>query len=55
MIPKSSLFFTCSTLDDPTLFSAMTPLQFFRTEHIHHNNRWTLCAKEYCYKNFLLG
>jgi hypothetical protein len=33
----------------------MTPLRFFRTEHIHHNNRWTLCAKEYCYKNVLLG
>lgn len=33
----------------------MTPLRFFYTEHLHHGNRWTLCAKEYCYKNVLLG
>lgn len=33
----------------------MTPAKFFFTEHLHHNNRWTLCAKEYCYKTVLLG
>ncbi len=33
----------------------MTPARFFFTEHRHQGNRWTLCAKEYCYRNFLLG
>lgn len=45
----------CSTMDDPTLFSAMLPWPYFLTEHLHHNMRWTLCAREICYRNLLLG
>lgn len=45
----------CSTLDDPGLLSALTPLSFFFTEHRHHGVRWSLCAKEMCYRNSLLA
>ena len=44
-----------STIDDPTLLSVLTPLRYFFTEHEHHGVRWTLCAKEMCYRNALLG
>lgn len=44
-----------STIDDPFIFSAITPWSFFYTEHNHRRNRWSLCAKEICYKNRLLG
>lgn len=44
-----------STLDDPMLFSAMLPWSFFLTEHHHKGNRWTLCAREMCYRNAFLS
>lgn len=45
----------CSTADDPMLFCSMLPASFFFTEHRHLGNRWSLCAKEICYRNPLLG
>lgn len=53
--PTESLPMPFSTLDDPALFSAILPLSYFFTEHQHGGMRWTLCAKELCYKNALLG
>ena len=44
-----------STLDDPFLFCAMLPLSFFFTEHVHERVRWSICAREMCYKSELLG
>lgn len=44
-----------STADDPMLFCSMLPASFFFTEHRHAGNRWSLCAKEICYRNPLLG
>ena len=44
-----------STVDDPSLFCAMLPISFFLTEHDHGGNRWTMCAKEFCFKNAALG
>jgi len=44
-----------STLDDPMLLSAMLPWSFFLTEHVHGKVRWSLCAREICYSNYLLG
>jgi len=44
-----------STIDDPFLISTIIPWSFFWTEHSHHGNRWSICAKEICYKNWLLG
>jgi monolysocardiolipin acyltransferase len=44
-----------STLDDPMLLSAMLPWTFFLTEHVHGRTRWSLCARELCYRNHLLG
>jgi len=37
------------------LLSAMLPWRFFITEHLHKNVRWSLCAREICYRNPLLG
>lgn len=45
----------CSTLDDPGLLSAITPLSYFFSEHRHHGVRWSLCAREMCYRNPLLA
>eukprot|EP00951_Prasinocladus_malaysianus_P015163 scaffold116097_cov23-Prasinocladus_malaysianus.AAC.1 len=42
-----------STFDDPGVLCAMLPLSFFWTENIHKGVRWTLCAKEICYSNWL--
>lgn len=44
-----------STLDDPMLFSAMFPLSFFFSEHRHRRVRWSICAREVCYSNTVLG
>lgn len=44
-----------SPLDDPFLFCAMLPLSFFFTEHVHERVRWSICAREMCYKSRLLG
>jgi hypothetical protein len=44
----------CSTLDDPGVLSAMLPWRYFYTEHQHHGVRWSLCAREMCFKNELL-
>ncbi|KAG1667040.1 hypothetical protein FOA52_000401 [Chlamydomonas sp. UWO 241] len=43
-----------SLFDDPGLFCAMTPWSYFWSEHRHHGMRWTMCAKEVCFKNELL-
>ncbi|QDZ18101.1 Tafazzin-like protein [Chloropicon primus] len=44
-----------STVDDPSLFCAFLPLSFFFTEHEHERTRWTMCAKEFCFKNAVLS
>ena len=44
-----------STLDDPTLLTAMSPLGFFFTESRHGRVRWTMCANDMCHKNKLLS
>ena len=44
-----------STIDDPFLFCAMLPLSFFFTDHVHNRVRWSICAREMCYKHRLLG
>lgn len=33
----------------------MLPWSFFFTEHVHGKVRWSLCARELCYSNPLLG
>ncbi|KAK3264365.1 hypothetical protein CYMTET_26888 [Cymbomonas tetramitiformis] len=43
-----------STLDDPALISAMLPLSFLWSESQHEKNRWTMCAREICFKNAFL-
>ena len=40
-----------STLDDPMLVSSILPWSLFTHEHVTGRNRWTLCAKEVCFKN----
>ena len=45
----------CSTLDDPVVMSNLMPWRFFATESQHEGNRWSLCAREICFKNKLLG
>ena len=45
----------CSTVDDPFVFGALIPFSYISTEHKHKGVRWSLCAKEICYKNRLLG
>ncbi|PSC70805.1 phosphate acyltransferase [Micractinium conductrix] len=44
-----------STVDDPMVFCNLLPASFFFSEHRHSGNRWSLCAKELCYCNPLLG
>ena len=45
----------CSTLDDPVVMSNLMPWHFFASESHHMGNRWSLCAREICYKSKLLG
>ncbi|KAK9831538.1 hypothetical protein WJX81_006941 [Elliptochloris bilobata] len=55
--PDMGLITVCnhtSTLDDPVVLSAMLPLRFFWGEARHGGNRWSLCAKEICFRNELL-
>jgi monolysocardiolipin acyltransferase len=33
------------------LLSAMLPWSFFLTDHLHGRVRWSLCARELCYRN----
>ena len=40
--------------DDPGVISAITPWWYFWTEPRHHGMRWSMCAKEVCFKNELL-
>ena len=42
-------------MDDPSIFCAMLPLSFFLTEDSHEKNRWTMCAKEFCFRSQVLG
>ena len=44
----------CSTVDDPFIISALLPLSFLWRETQHKQNRWSLCAKEICFRNVLL-
>ena len=44
-----------STIDDPVVLSVLLPWNFFYTESMHGGNRWSLCAKEICYRNTFLG
>ena len=45
----------CSTVDDPFVFGALIPFSYISTEHRHQGVRWSLCAKEICFKHRLLG
>lgn len=48
------LFTVCnhtSTLDDPVVLCGLLPWSFFWSESRHGRVRWSLCAKEICYKN----
>ncbi len=45
----------CSTLDDPVVMSNLMPWRFFASESQHQGNRWSLCAREICFKGKLLG
>lgn len=40
--------------DDPGVLSAITPWWYFWAEPRHHGMRWSMCAKEVCFKNELL-
>ncbi|CAL8463510.1 g3044 [Coccomyxa elongata] len=56
--PGTGLLTVCnhtSTIDDPVVLSALLPWKFFYTESMHGGNRWSLCAKEICYRNAFLG
>lgn len=44
----------CSTLDDPVVLSGMLPWSFFWTESQHSGVRWSLCAREICYKSIFV-
>jgi monolysocardiolipin acyltransferase len=44
-----------STFDDPGVLVALLPLSLFWTEHAHGLVRWTLCAREICFKNAALS
>ncbi len=35
--------------------SNLMPWSFFASESRHQGNRWSLCAREICYKGKLLG
>jgi monolysocardiolipin acyltransferase len=37
------------------LLSAMLPWSFYLSEHRHGRVRWSLCAREICYRNPLLA
>ncbi len=52
--PPSAMRAARSTLDDPVVISAMLPLRFFWGEARHGRARWSLCAKEICFRNELL-
>ena len=55
---KRGLLTVCnhiSTVDDPSIFATFLPLSFFFTESSHRRNRWTMCAKEMCFKNRILS
>ncbi|GAX73579.1 hypothetical protein CEUSTIGMA_g1030.t1 [Chlamydomonas eustigma] len=41
-------------VDDPGVISAITPWWYFWSEPQHHGMRWSMCAKEVCFKNDLL-
>ena len=43
-----------STTDDPAVLSAMMPWWHFASEPQHQRVRWTMCAREICFKNDLL-
>lgn len=43
-----------SMFDDPGIFSAITPWSYFLSEPQHHGMRWSMCAREVCFKNELL-
>ena len=43
-----------SLFDDPGIFSAITPWSYFWSEPSHHGMRWSMCAKEVCFKTDFL-
>ena len=43
-----------STTDDPAVLSALMPWWHFVSEPRHERVRWTMCAREICFKNDLL-
>ena len=44
-----------STLDDPALFAALLPLSLFATDPLTGRVRWSLCAREVCFKGRVLA
>ena len=55
MFPAPTQPPACSTLDDPFVISAMLPWTFIWNEYSHHGIRWSICARQICYRNHLLG
>eukprot|EP00891_Asterochloris_glomerata_P001077 jgi/Astpho2/1077/Aster-07458 len=45
----------CSTIDDPMVLSALTPLWYTLGEAWHLGSRWSLCDRRTCYFNEMLG
>lgn len=43
-----------STTDDPAVIAAMLPWRAFYTSHYTRSVRWSLCAREICYRNLPL-
>ena len=44
----------CSTTDDPAVIAAMLPWSAFAAHRHLRSVRWSLCAREICFKNALL-
>ena len=44
----------CSTTDDPAVIAAMLPWSAFAAHSHLRSVRWSLCAREICFKNALL-
>ena len=44
----------CSTFDDPGLLSALLPWHYFWSEGQHGGVRWSLCARDICFRGWFL-
>lgn len=48
------LCWLCSTTDDPAVIAAMLPWRAFYPSHYTRSVRWSMCAREICYRNLPL-